>query len=53
MAQDKTKSSRTKKIIIALWSLFGIGTIIIILALAVIYNGKIGYMPPVEELKNA
>ncbi len=52
MAQDKTKSSRTKKIIIALWSLFGIGTIIIILALALIYNGKIGYMPPVEELKN-
>lgn len=52
MAQDNTTSPRAKKIIKVLWSIFGIGTVLLLLFLILIYNGLIGYMPPVEELKN-
>ena len=41
-----------KKIIIWLWSLFGVGIVAIILLFVLISNGKIGYMPPIEELEN-
>lgn len=41
-----------KKIIMWLWSLFGVGIVAIILLFVLISNGKIGYMPPIEELEN-
>lgn len=41
-----------KRIIKWLWILFGVGVITGIIVFALIYNGKIGYMPPLEELKN-
>ncbi|MDE5608670.1 MAG: penicillin-binding protein [Muribaculaceae bacterium] len=52
----KEKSEKLKKrnrrIIITLWSLFGAGLIAVILFFVLIYNGAIGYMPPVAELRN-
>ena len=45
-------SDKTRKIIKWLWITFGIGVILVILLFVMIYNGLIGYMPPVEELKN-
>ncbi len=36
----------------SLWILFIAGFIAMILLFALIYNGVVGYMPPVEELKN-
>ncbi len=35
-----------------MWMIFGIGFTVVILLLTLIYNGIIGYMPDVEELKN-
>lgn len=50
-SRDK-KMSRTRTIIIVLWSAFlGIGLIVFTLLL-LIYNGVIGYMPPIEELED-
>ena len=45
-------SPNKRKIINALWITFGVGVILIITILVLAYNGAIGYMPPVEELKN-
>ncbi len=42
----------TKKIIRWLWTIFAAGFIFLFLFFILIYNGCIGYMPPVEELKN-
>jgi len=41
-----------RKLIKWLWILFGAGWIVLILVLILVYNGWIGYMPPVEELRN-
>lgn len=41
-----------KKIILFLWSIFGAGILALILLFVLISNGKIGYMPPIEELEN-
>lgn len=41
-----------KKLITLLWLLFGVGIITAIILFSLIYNGHIGYMPPLEELKN-
>lgn len=55
---DKTKKSpaatesRGRIIARKLWMWFGIGVAAILLFLFLIYNGIIGYMPPVEELRN-
>ncbi len=46
------KSGRNKKIITALWIVFGAFVLAILMFLILIYNGVIGYMPAVEELKN-
>lgn len=35
-----------------LWWAFGIMTVIVIVFFILVYNGIIGYMPPVEELRN-
>ena len=40
------------KIIVSLWSLLAIGVISLIIIFILISNGKIGYMPPIEELEN-
>ena len=46
------KTKRNKTIVIWLWSIFiGLGCIAGILLL-LIYNGVIGYMPPIEELED-
>ncbi len=49
---NKNKSARNKKIIIAMWLTFVLLVVIAAGFLSLIYNGHIGYMPPVEELKN-
>ncbi len=49
---DAKKAQRTSKIIKIMWaSFFGIG-LLVFLIFVLIYNGIIGYMPPIEELKN-
>lgn len=46
------KARRTRNIIITIWSVFlGLGLIVFTLLL-LIYNGVIGYMPPIEELED-
>ncbi len=46
------KSGWKRSVIRSLWILFIAGFIAMILLFALIYNGVVGYMPPVEELKN-
>lgn len=46
------KSSRTRKIIIAMWLAFIAIIIFVGIFFTLIYNGVIGYMPPIEDLKN-
>ena len=41
-----------RKLIRGLWFVFAAGFIAVILLLVLIYNGIVGYMPPIEELKN-
>lgn len=41
-----------KKIIIALWTLMAAGLVAVVVAFVAIWNGWIGYMPPVENLEN-
>lgn len=41
-----------KKIIIALWALLIIAVIAVVALFSAISDGKIGYMPPVDELEN-
>ncbi len=53
-AAEKTKQSGayTRKIISWMWKGFGAFLVLMFLIFVLIYNGVIGYMPPVEELKN-
>ncbi len=48
--QDKSKA--VKVIIIVLWSLFALGCVSVFVVFSQISKGKIGYMPPIEELEN-
>lgn len=41
-----------KKIVIALWAIFILLVVVCVAFFSAIANGKIGYMPPVEELEN-
>ena len=41
-----------RKLIRGLWFIFIAGFVAVILLLVLIYNGIVGYMPPIEELKN-
>ena len=45
-------SRTTRRIIIAMWTIFGLLMAFVGIMFYLIYNGVIGYMPPVEELKN-
>ena len=50
---DTTGRERRNKFIISwMWRIFAIGFACMILFFLLVYNGWIGYMPPVEELKN-
>ena len=42
----------SRRIITAMWILFGLCLAGVTIFLYLVYNGVIGYMPPVEELKN-
>ncbi|MDE7092660.1 MAG: penicillin-binding protein, partial [Muribaculaceae bacterium] len=46
------KNKKTNKIVTWLWVTFSIGIILVFVLFFMVYNGMIGYMPPVEELKN-
>ena len=46
------KSARTRAIIHTIWWVFTIGFVALILFFVLVYNGVIGYMPPIEDLKN-
>ena len=50
--QATTIKPLTKRIIKALWICFVVGIIVIGAFFVMVYNGVIGYMPPIEELKN-
>ena len=41
-----------RRVMRALWWVFGIGFVVLLLFFVLVYNGVIGYMPPVEELRN-
>ncbi|MBR1631073.1 MAG: penicillin-binding protein [Paludibacteraceae bacterium] len=41
-----------RRILTALWILFGVGCISVVFVFMAIFNGWIGYMPPLEELQN-
>lgn len=46
------KQPRSRHIVRLMWTGFGLLCAVAIVTLVMIYNGMIGYMPPVEELKN-
>ena len=48
---EKSKSL-LRKIILVCWALFAAGILFVALLFVMIANGKIGYMPPIEELEN-
>ncbi|MBO5977659.1 MAG: penicillin-binding protein [Bacteroidales bacterium] len=56
MAKKKQKKDSKKpfisKFFIILWSLLALGILACVLIFSLISNGKIGYMPPIEELQN-
>lgn len=59
MATNTTQEKTTvtakpinKKIAKLLLAAFGLGSVLLILIFVLVYNGVIGYMPPVEELRN-
>lgn len=49
---EQKRANRSARIVKLMWtSFFGLG-LVILLTFLLIYNGIIGYMPPIEELKN-
>ena len=48
----KGKSTKSRAIIALMWSAFAILVAAVFIFFFCVYNGIIGYMPPVEELKN-
>ena len=46
------KTTWTQHLIRILWLTFGCGFAFVLLLLILVYNGIIGYMPPIEELRN-
>ena len=51
MAKAEEKSWKTK-ILITCWALFALGIIATFMVFLLVAKGKIGYLPPVEELQN-
>ncbi|MCM1520931.1 MAG: penicillin-binding protein [Lachnoclostridium sp.] len=52
MSAKKPERGIWKKLIIGMWILFGAAVVGVLFFLFLVYNGVIGYMPPVEELQN-
>ena len=52
ISEIDNKSKRNRKIVIALWSVFITFGCVVGIILLLIYNGVIGYMPPIEELED-
>lgn len=50
-SKDEKKTNRSGKIVAWLWGIFLGGGFVIAVLLLLIYNGVIGYMPPIEELE--
>ncbi len=48
----KTPKKSYRRIITSMWAVFIFGVLAVFLFFFLIYNGVIGYMPPIEELKN-
>ncbi len=46
--QNETKPDRDRRIIRLMWIVFGSLMLAVLLFFILIYNGIIGYMPPVE-----
>ena len=51
-SETNNKNLRQNKILRTLWLCFGGFILLIFFFFVLVYNGIIGYMPPVEELKN-
>lgn len=49
---NKGLTPRQRTIIKVMWIVFGAGIVFVLALFALVYNGAIGYMPPIEELKN-
>ena len=47
-----SRARRNRSIIKLIWTAFAIGFAAMIVFFLLVYNGWIGYMPPIEELKN-
>lgn len=48
----QSRKRRSAKIVKWLWSIFAVLVVFVTLFFIMAYNGFVGYMPPVEELKN-
>ncbi len=46
------KKTVARRIARVLWLVFAIGVLVVTMFFILVYNGVIGYMPPVEELRN-
>lgn len=51
-AKSKTKTPMVRRLIPMMWVCFGLAIAAILTFLILIYNGVIGYMPDIEDLKN-
>ena len=51
-ADKKIKTPLVRRLIPMMWVCFGLAITAVIVLLSLIYNGVIGYMPDIEELKN-
>jgi penicillin-binding protein 1A len=52
LSPEEKKKRQSKKIVGWIWKIFAIGMGCMFLLFILIYNGWIGYMPPIEELQN-
>ena len=50
--EKKSMSAFTKGVIKFMWAAFAVCIVVAVIIFALIYNGVIGYMPQIEELKN-
>ncbi len=50
--KKEAQDARNKRIVRKLWQWYGIAVGVVFLFFILVYNGIIGYMPPIEELKN-
>ncbi len=52
LSPSEKRRRRNRKAIGWIWKTFAIGLVAVLLLFTLIYNGWIGYMPPIEELQN-